>query len=189
MYSHILKSVTSWRCSVLVSSRHDICVKSQSNTISCPQTCKNIRDVTQLHVVWKNVLEKQIIPSGKPLSLPSNVSLSQLSVGDLQTAAVYAARLDHTWASRVPIAFSHTEFVVDTPATYVQIAFLLPGQGGKYLLTINGGNIVSIWYLEPALRRSWKMLSWETLGSILDAVPNTDSRDRATIALSYIANR
>ena len=144
MCFHILKSVTSWRCSVLVSSRHDICVKSQSNTISCPQTCKNIRDVTQLHVVWKNVLEKQIIPSGKPLSLPSHVSLSSLSAHDLQMAAIYAARLDHNWTSRAPIAFSHTELVVNTPMTPIWIAFLLPGHGGKYLLTINGRNTVSI---------------------------------------------
>ena len=145
--------------------------------------------MTQLHVVWKNVLEKQTTPSGKPYSLPNNVSPSNLTARDLQRAVIYATRLDVNWTSRDPIAFSHTDFIVDTPATYVQIAFLLPFQGGRYLLAISGGKTVSIWHLEPALRGSRRILSWETPGAILDAVPNSDSQDRATIALSYTTNQ
>ncbi len=181
-------SVTSWQCSVLVSSHHDNMHK-ESNTISCPQTCKNIRDVTQLHVVWKNVLENQIIPSGNPLYLPSHASLSKLSARDLQMAAIYAACLDHNWASGAPIVFSRIGIIVDRLWTPVEIAFLLPGQSGKYLLTVHhdGCYTVSIWYLLPGLRKFCQMLSWETLGPIKDVVPNTDSRDRATIAISWHA--
>ncbi|KAF8316482.1 uncharacterized protein EI90DRAFT_3158884 [Cantharellus anzutake] len=157
--------------------------------LALQRTRKDIRDVTRLHAVWKNVLEKQIIPSGESLSLPSGVLLSDLSVGELKQAAIYAARLQRNWASEVPRVFTYTEFPVAVPSAYVQIAFLLPGQGGKYLLTISGGNVVSIWHLEPNLRRSRRILIWGTSGAIVKAVPNSDSGDRATIALSHVADQ
>ncbi|KAF8316474.1 uncharacterized protein EI90DRAFT_3158879, partial [Cantharellus anzutake] len=155
--------------------------------LSLQCTCKGIGGVTQLHTVWKNVLEKRIIPSGQSVSLPSNVPLSDQSALDLKRAAIYAARLEHNWTSVTPRVFARTQFYIGP--SRVNSTFFIPGHSGKYLLTVSGGDEVSIWYLEPDLRRSWKILNWNIQGVISNAVPNSDGWARATIALSHTSDR
>ncbi|KAF8335726.1 uncharacterized protein EI90DRAFT_250151 [Cantharellus anzutake] len=154
--------------------------------LSLQRTCKGIRRVTQLHTVWKNVLEKHIIPSGQSISLPSNVPLPDQSALDLKRAAIYAARLEHNWTSVTPRIFTRTQFCT---ASRVNRTFFIPGHSGKYLLTVSGGDEVSIWYLEPDLGRSWKILDWNVQGTVIDAVPNSDGWARATMALSHTSDR
>ncbi|KAF8331370.1 uncharacterized protein EI90DRAFT_3154615 [Cantharellus anzutake] len=159
------------------------------DVLSMQRTCKDIERVTQLHAVWKSVLENQIIPSGRSVPLPSNAPLSAHSARDLKQATIYSMRLGRNWTSAEPRAFARTQFYIGAPATYVQITFFIPGHGGKYLLAVSGGNRVSIWHLGLDLKRTWKILGWNIQGAIVDAVPNSDSGARATIALSYVANQ
>jgi hypothetical protein len=136
-----------------------------------------------MRTVWLSAIHRRILPNGLSLPLPHDVPLSRLSAVGLKAAAIYVVRLDLNWKSPRARPSKLLELSPETPAAYVQFAFLVPGTAGRCLMTVTGGTMISFWELDSRLRRSKRVGGWTVEGSIVDVVCNSDPTDPATIGI------
>ncbi|KAF9512540.1 hypothetical protein BS47DRAFT_1486216 [Hydnum rufescens UP504] len=150
-------------------------------------TCRFLQEITEMRTVWLSAIHRRILSNGLSLPLPHDVPLSQLPAAGLKAVAIYVVRLDLNWKSPRARPCKLLELSPETPAVYVQFAFLVPGTAGRCLLTVTGGSMISFWELDSRLRRSKRVGGWTVEGSIVDVVCNSDPTDPATIGVRTVS--
>lgn len=116
--------------------------------------------------------------------------MTESSTQELKSAAVYAARLDHSWHNPSWTRnFNSIEWEPEVPCQSVPMALLVPGTAGRYLMTITRNCMIRIWELEPGVRRQRLRLEWRIKGAVLDVSMNSDPTNHATFAISHVLDR
>ncbi|RPD63471.1 hypothetical protein L227DRAFT_521638 [Lentinus tigrinus ALCF2SS1-6] len=115
------------------------------------QTCTHFSQISRLRFVWQNVCRTQVLAHGYPFQCRR---LARADAPELERLVRHALRLAAFWSTPSDAPRRSVDFQAST-GTGVSHVRLLPGRGGRYLLTVYKG--------------IWSMISCWDLGSVPSA--------------------
>ncbi|KAJ6610515.1 hypothetical protein B0H10DRAFT_2193343 [Mycena sp. CBHHK59/15] len=153
------------------------------------QTCRRIKQISELRIVWTNACNHQILPRRFPFP---DIALEELTVPQLERHTRHASRLASRWLSlggspTTPISVGSFEFDATNGTRVFDLRFV-PSHEGRWLLTISKGiwSIITLWELPDAgTMRNRKLFEWSRRDCLLQSfVLNGDSACEGALAVS-----
>ncbi|KAJ6614970.1 hypothetical protein B0H10DRAFT_2261099, partial [Mycena sp. CBHHK59/15] len=152
-------------------------------------TCRRIKQISELRIVWTNACNHQILPRRFPFP---DIALEELTVPQLERHTRHAYRLASRWLSlggspTTPISVGSFEFDAMNGTRVFDLRFV-PSHEGRWLLTISKGlwSIITRWELPDAgTMRNRKLFEWSRRDCLLQSfVLNGDSACEGALAVS-----
>jgi hypothetical protein len=157
------------------------CIGSHKQDLTTDQTCRRLRDISSLKIVWTNACRSHIIAKGFPFT---HIPISSFSAPDLKSKVLNAYLLSKKWMSGMPSP-QRTYYISGTSGTSVSDVRFLPDLDDRFLLTISKSvwSAVSAWDMHDG---EAKMVArWSPRGAIFTGFAvNTEVASEATLAIS-----
>ncbi|KAI0712708.1 hypothetical protein C8T65DRAFT_646664 [Cerioporus squamosus] len=153
------------------------------------KTCRHFSEVSRLRFVWQKVCHAQVLSHGYPLQ---HRRLAKADAAVLEQLVLHALRLSSFWSSPTKAPARSVDFQAST-GTGVSHVRLLPGRGGRYLLTVYKGiwSMISCWDLglipstSPSTTSPTKIADWCPRNTIFSGfVVNSEPESEATLAVA-----
>ncbi|TFK81904.1 hypothetical protein K466DRAFT_604106 [Polyporus arcularius HHB13444] len=152
------------------------------------KTCRHFSQVSRLRFVWQKVCHAQVISQGYPFQYRR---LANADAAELEQLVLHALRLSSFWSSP-PVAPSRSVDFQASMGTGVSHVRMLPGRGGRYLLTVYKGiwSMISCWDLGSVPSPSTpsaptKVADWCPRNTIFSGfVVNSEPESEATLAVA-----
>jgi hypothetical protein len=145
-----------------------------------------MRGISELHIVWTNACNHQILLPHYPFP---DMALDALAVPDLESLVRHAYLLASRWlSSKPPYCDIYSDFDA-TNGTPVSDLRFVPGHAGNWLLAVSMGiwPIITLWELSDSDERPLRRCQWSRRNCLLRSwVLNTDSASDAVLAVSVM---
>ncbi|KAF7358391.1 Acid protease [Mycena venus] len=148
------------------------------------QTCKRMKKISDLRIVWTNACNHQILLQRYPF--PADVAIEALTVPDLERHVRHAYLLASRWLSDKPLHCSmHCEFDATNGTPVSELRFV-PGHA-EWIIAVSKSiwSIIAVWELSNS--RAQKRFEWSRRDCLLqNFILNGDTMSDAMLAVSVI---
>jgi hypothetical protein len=154
------------------------------------QTCRRLKIVSELHIVWNNACKHQILIPGYPF--PTDVDINALSAPDLERHVRRASLLAAQWISEEPLRCGVLSEFDATNGTPVSELRFVPGHAGNWIIAVSKSiwSIIAVWELSDSGDPPIKRFEWSRRDCLLqNFVLNDDDTADAVLAVSVIQER
>ncbi|KAJ7882537.1 hypothetical protein B0H14DRAFT_2702955 [Mycena olivaceomarginata] len=151
------------------------------------QTCRRLKIVSELHIVWNNACKHQILIPGYPF--PTDVDINALSAPDLERHVRRASLLAAQWISEEPLRCGVLSEFDATNGTPVSELRFVPGHAGNWIIAVSKSiwSIIAVWELSDSGDPPIKRFEWSRRDCLLqNFVLNDDDTADAVLAVSVI---